>query len=381
MSERPNGTSGNGNGHDDRTARGSRVPAPTDWPTVDPRRFDKTILVTGGAGFIGSNLVRHLYRRYPTYRILVLDALTYAGSIQNAPDGALASDRYQFWYGDVRNGELVDTLVAQSDVVVHLAAESHVTRSIFDNRLFFETDVLGTQTVANAVLKYNDRVERFIHISSSEVYGTALRERMDEDHPLNPMSPYASAKCGADRLVYSYWTTYGIPAVIVRPFNNFGSSQHLEKAVPRFITSCLLGEPLTIHGDGSAARDWLFVDDHCEALDRIIHAPAESVVGEVINLGTEMHTSVLDVAKTVRTLAGADTIPLQFVGDRPGQVFRHTCDASKAHRILDWAPQTSFEDGIARTISWYRENEPWWRSQMWMRQIPILTASGKRELH
>jgi dTDP-glucose 4,6-dehydratase len=381
MSERPKGKSANGNGHGDRTVGGARVPAATEWPKLDPRQFDKTILVTGGAGFIGSNLVRHLYRKYPNYRILVLDALTYAGSIQNAPDGALTSDRYQFWYGDVRNGELVDTLVAQSDVVVHLAAESHVTRSIFDNRLFFETDVLGTQTVSNAVLKYRDRVERFIHISSSEVYGTALRERMDEEHPLNPMSPYASAKCGADRLVYSYWTTYAIPAVIVRPFNNFGSSQHLEKAVPRFITSCLLGEPLTIHGDGSAARDWLFVDDHCEALDRIIHAPAASVIGEVINLGTETHTSVLDVAKTVRAIAGTDAIPLQFVGDRPGQVFRHTCDASKAHRILDWMPQTSFEDGIARTIAWYRDNEPWWRSQMWMRQIPILTASGKRELH
>jgi dTDP-glucose 4,6-dehydratase len=379
MSERPNGNGGNG--HVDRTVGDARVPAATEWPKLDPGQFDKTILVTGGAGFIGSNLVRHLYRRYPRYRILVLDALTYAGSIQNAPDGALLSDRYQFWYGDVRNGELVDTLVAQSDVVVHLAAESHVTRSIFDNRLFFETDVLGTQTVSNAVLKYRDRVERFIHISSSEVYGTALHDRMDEDHPLNPMSPYASAKCGADRLVYSYWTTYGIPAVIVRPFNNFGSSQHLEKAVPRFITSCILGEPLTIHGDGSAARDWLFVEDHCEALDRIIHAPAASVVGEVINLGTETHTSVLDVAMTVRELAGAEAVPLQFVGDRPGQVFRHTCDASKAHRILDWAPRTSFADGLARTITWYRENEPWWRSQMWMRQIPILTASGKREMH
>ncbi len=381
MSVGPSGTNGNGNGGTHRDSDRARLPAAAEWPKLDPREYEKTILVTGGAGFIGSNLVRHLYRRYPNYRILVLDALTYAGSIQNAPDGALASGRYQFWYGDVRNGELVDTLVAQSDVVVHLAAESHVTRSIFDNRLFFETDVLGTQTVANAVLKYRDRVERFIHVSSSEVYGTALQARMDEDHPLNPMSPYASAKCGADRLVYSYWTTYAIPAVIVRPFNNFGSSQHLEKAVPRFITSCLLNEPLTIHGDGSAARDWLFVDDHCEALDLIIHAPAATVVGEVINLGTETHTSILDVANTIRSLGGAESTPLQFVGDRPGQVFRHTCDASKAHRLLGWTPQTSFVDGITRTIAWYRDNEPWWRSQMWMRQIPILTASGRRELH
>jgi dTDP-glucose 4,6-dehydratase len=365
----------NGNGDHEATPRAA------EWPRYEPRTFEKTILVTGGAGFIGSNFVRHIYDRYPSYRILVLDALTYAGSIQNAPNGALDSDRYQFWYGDVRNGELVDTLVSQSDIVVHLAAESHVTRSIFDNRLFFETDVLGTQTIANAVLKYRERVERFIHVSSSEVYGTAARRTMDEDHPLNPMSPYASAKCGADRLVYSYWTTYGIPVVIVRPFNNYGSRQHLEKAVPRFITSCLLGEPITIHGDGSAARDWLFVGDHCEALDLIAHADRERVLGEVINLGTGRHTSVLEIAGTVRDLAGAPGARLEFVGDRPGQVFRHTADASKARRLLGWEPRTALANGLSQTIAWYRENESWWRSQMWMRRVPILTASGKRELH
>ncbi len=231
----------------------------------------KTILVTGGAGFIGSNFVRYLYRNYPQYRLLVVDALTYAGSIQNSPTGALGSDRYEFWYGDVRNGELMDTLVGQSDIVIHMAAESHVTRSIYDNRLFFDTDVMGTQVVANAVTKHRQRVERFIHISTSEVYGTALAPQMDEEHALQPMSPYASAKCGADRLVYSYWATYKIPAVIVRPFNNYGPYQHLEKAVPRFITSCLLREPITVHGDGSAARDWMFVEDHCEALDKLLH--------------------------------------------------------------------------------------------------------------
>ncbi len=368
---------GNGSGR----AEGAGSPKVPEWPVYEPRGFDKTILVTGGAGFIGSNFVRHLYDRYPNYRILVLDALTYAGSIQNAPNGALDSDRYEFWYGDVRNADLVDTLVSQSDIVVHLAAESHVTRSIFDNRLFFETDVLGTQTISNAVLKYRDRVERFVHISSSEVYGTAMRDLMDEEHPLNPMSPYASAKCGADRLVYSYWTTYRIPTVIVRPFNNYGARQHLEKAVPRFITSCLLGEPLTIHGDGSAARDWLYVRDHCEALDKIIHADRERVIGEVINLGTERHTSVLEIAELVRDLAGEPGARLEFAGDRPGQVLRHTADAKKARNLLGWEPRTSLAQGLAETIQWYRENEPWWRSQMWMRRVPILTASGKRELH
>jgi dTDP-glucose 4,6-dehydratase len=204
---------------------------------------------------------------------------------------------------------------------------------------------------------------------------------MTEQHPLNPMSPYASAKCAADRLVYSYWATYNIPAIIVRPFNNFGPYQHLEKAVPRFITSCLLDEPITVHGDGSAARDWLFVEDHCLALDKMLHADREKLVGETINIGTGLHRSVLEVAQAVRDLMAPCDSQIMFIGDRPGQVFRHTCDASKAQALLDWRPTTSFEDGLARTIQWYRRHEQWWRPQMWMRHIPIVTASGKREMH
>lgn len=341
----------------------------------------KTILVTGGAGFIGSNFVRHLYDKYKDYRLLVVDALTYAGNVQNCPPGAMGSGRYEFWYGDVRNGELMDTLVGQADCVVHMAAESHVTRSIYDNKLFFETDVMGTQAVANAVVKHRDRVERFIHISTSEVYGSALSERMDEEHPLNPMSPYASAKCGADRLVYSYWATYDIPATIVRPFNNYGPYQHLEKAVPRFVTSVLLGEPLTVHGDGSAARDWIFVEEHCEALDRLLHTDVSKIRGEVINIGTGHHMSVSEVAEAVLRLSGPSDSQIKFIGDRPGQVFRHTADASKLKRLVGWEPKLSFEEGLERTIRWYRENESWWRPQMWMRHIPIITATGKREMH
>src|SRR5262249_2748795 len=230
------------------------------------RKRVKTLLITGGAGFIGSNFVRYIYNKHPVYKIIVLDALTYAASINNLPENSFNSERFEFWYGNVLNADLVDSLVRRSDIVLHFAAESHVTRSIFDNRHFFETDVIGTQVVANSVLDYRDQIELFVHISTSEVYGTAMSKLMDEDHPLNPMSPYAAAKCGADRLVYSYWKTYQIPAVIVRPFNNFGPYQHLEKVVPRFITSCILGEPLTVHGDGSARRDFLFVQDHCKAL-------------------------------------------------------------------------------------------------------------------
>jgi len=341
----------------------------------------KTIVVTGGAGFIGSNFVKHLYRKYPDYRLIVVDALTYAGNVGNCPDGAMESGRYEFWYGDVRNGELMDTLVSQADVVVHMAAESHVTRSIYDNKLFFETDVLGTQAVANSIVKHRDRVERFIHISTSEVYGTALKEKMDEEHPLNPMSPYASAKCGADRLVYSYFATYQIPAVIVRPFNNYGPYQHLEKAVPRFITSCLLGEPVTVHGDGAAARDWIFVEEHCDALDQLLHADIEKIRGEVINIGSEEHRSVLQVAEAVVEAMNPAESRIKFIGDRPGQVFRHTADTSKMKRLIGWQPHLSFAEGLERTIRWYKDNESWWRPQMWMRHIPIITALGKKEMH
>jgi dTDP-glucose 4,6-dehydratase len=341
----------------------------------------KTILITGGAGFIGSNFLRHLYAKYPDYRLLVLDALTYAGSVQNLPDGSFDSTRFEFWYGNVCNADLVESLVSQANVVVHFAAESHVTRSIFDNRQFFETDVLGTQALAHAVLRHRAQIELFVHISTSEVYGSALTPLMDEEHPLNPMSPYASAKCGADRLVYSYWATYRIPAVIVRPFNNYGPYQHLEKVVPRFITSCLLGEPITVHGDGSARRDFMFVADHCEALDRLIHCDPEDTVGKVFNIGSGKDVSILEIAHEIRSQMGGDTIDIQFVGDRPGQVFRHTCDAARASKVLAWRPATSFREGLRATIDWYASNREWWMPQRWLRHIPIVTAGGKRALH
>ena len=344
----------------------------------------KTFLVTGGAGFIGSNFVHYLYDKYPDHRILVLDLLTYAGSLENLPGGLSrgASDaRVQFWYGDVRNASLVDSLVAQSDVVVHFAAETHVTRSIYDNYHFFETDVLGTQVVANSVLKYVKQIDRLIHISTSEVYGTARAPKMDEDAALMPMSPYASAKAGADRLVYSYFATYNLPVVIVRPFNQFGPRQHLEKVIPRFITSCILDEPLRVHGDGSAARDFTFVEDTCRALDCVAHCDLESIRGEVINLGSGESISLAEMAPFVARKMGKPDAPITYVGDRPGQVFRHTADCRKAERLLGWRPQVSFEQGLERAITWYRANRPWWEKQLWMRDIPIITKSGTRELH
>jgi dTDP-glucose 4,6-dehydratase len=344
---------------------------------------EKTILITGGAGFIGSNFIQHLYQCYPDYNLLILDQLTYAGSVLNLPmlENSHTNSRITFWYGNVRNAELVNTLVEQADIVVHFAAETHVTRSIYDNLLFYETDVLGTQALANAVLKYGKKVERFIHISTSEVYGTAVTEKMAESHPLNPMSPYASAKCGADRLVYSYWATYNIPAVIVRPFNNYGPRQHLEKVVPRFITSVILNEPLTIHGDGLAARDFIHVSDCCRALDLILHAPAEAVTGQEINLATGQHRTILSIAQDVIRLMSYNPSQMVYVGDRPAQVFRHTGDWSKINRILGWEPTIEWEKGLSDTIEWFQNNRTWWERQIWMRHIPIVTKTGKIEYH
>jgi len=337
----------------------------------------KTILVTGGAGFIGSNFIRHIFYKYPEYKIVVLDALTYAGNIENVPAEIRDSGRFEFWYGSLNNLDLVDDLVERSEIIVHFAAETHVARSLYLNRVFFITDVLGTQAVANAILKHSDKVERFVHVSTSEVYGTALREPMDEDHPINPTTPYAAAKAGADRLVSSYVESYEIPAVIVRPFNNYGPRQHLEKVIPRFITSAILGEPLTIHGDGSAARDWLFVEDTAEAIDRVVHAPGNAVTGEALNLGTGISISVLDIARKIIDIFGLDKDNLAYIEERFGQVQNHISSTEKAERLLGFKAQTMFEEGLLRTVEWYKNNKGFWEKQMAMRKVPVKNKAGE----
>lgn len=341
----------------------------------------RTILITGGAGFIGSNLVKHLFEKYPDYELIVLDSLTYAGNAENFTDEMKENQRFSFWYGDVRNGDLVQDLVSRSDTVIHMAAESHVARSIFDNKIFFETDVMGTQVVANAVLKNLGKVERFIHFSSSEVYGTAENNPMDEDHPLNPMSPYASAKAGADRLVYSYHKTYKVPSMIVRPFNNYGPNQHLEKAIPRFITSAILDEPLTIHGNGESERDWVFVKDIAEAMDILIHCDFKEVEGETINLGTGKSTSINTVAGMILDILGKPQSLIKNVGDRPGQVQCHISSIQKANKLIAWKAKTDFEAGLKKSIEWYQNNRPWWEKLLWMKTIPIMTSNGTVEYH
>jgi dTDP-glucose 4,6-dehydratase len=318
----------------------------------------KRVLVTGGAGFIPSNFVRHILQATP-YEVVSLDALTYAGSMDNL--AAVSShERHSFVHGDIRDPDLVREVVAEVDVIVNAAAESHVAKSIEAGASeFVTTNVEGTQILLDAIRE--QPVERFILFSSSEVYGTALHEPMDEEHPLNPRSPYAATKAGADRLAYSYHVTYGLPIVIVRPFNNYGPRQHPEKVIPRFITQALSGEPLTIHGDGHASRDFLYVDDDAEAIEAIIAAD-DSVVGEVINVATGVDVQVTEIAARVLEMLGKSGSLTVNVEERPGQVDRHIGSIEKAERLLGWRAKTSFEDGLERTISWYRDNEAWWRA-------------------
>jgi dTDP-glucose 4,6-dehydratase len=318
----------------------------------------KRVLVTGGAGFISSGFVRHLLSATP-YEVVSLDALTYAGNLENLAD-VMAHERLSFVHGDIRDKDLVRQLVAEVDVIVNAAAESHVEKSIEQGASeFVTTNVEGTQILLDAIRE--TPVERFILISSSEVYGTAEYAPMDEEHPLNPRSPYAATKAGADRLVYSYFTTYDLPVVIVRPFNNYGPRQHPEKVIPRFITQALTDRPLTIHGDGHASRDWLHVDDDAEAIEAIIVADIEAIAGEVINVATGVDLSVSQIADAVLDAVGKPDSLRSYVDERLGQVDRHIGSTDKAERLVAWRARTSFEEGLARTVEWYRENDGWWR--------------------
>jgi dTDP-glucose 4,6-dehydratase len=318
----------------------------------------KRVLVTGGAGFISSNVIRHLLEA-TEYDVVSLDALTYAGNLENLAD-VMSHERLAFVHGDICDAELVSEIVAEVDVIVNAAAESHVEKSILEGASeFVTTNVEGTQILLDAIRQAP--VERFILISSSEVYGTAESDPMDEEHPLNPRSPYAATKAGADRLAYSYFVTYGLPILILRPFNNYGPRQHWEKVVPRFVTSALSGEPLTVHGDGHASRDWLYVEDDAEAIVAAIEADLDAVAGEVINVATGVDVSVSEIADLVLDLLGKPASLKVNVVERPGQVDRHIGSVDKAAELLGWSARTSFEEGLARTVAWYRENEAWWR--------------------
>lgn len=343
--------------------------------------YDKTVLLTGGAGFIGSNFLQFMFKKYPNYQFLVLDLLTYAGSLDNIPQEIKSSDRFKFFYGSVTNQKLVDYLMSQSDFVVHFAAESHVTRSIYDSAVFFDTDIIGTRVLLDALVTHAKKVQRFIHISTSEVCGTAETIPMDEEHPIKPRSPYAAAKAGADRLVYSYQCTYDIPTVIIRPFNNYGPHQHLEKMIPRFVTSALNGEKLTIHGDGSQTRDWLHTTDTCRALDKVLHHPDfDKIKNQVIHIGSGIETSVLEIASLILKKLQLPESMLEFGADRPGQVACHISSTKKSKELLNWEPTISLEQGLQQVIAWYMNNAEWWKKREIMREVPIYVGENQIEM-
>jgi dTDP-glucose 4,6-dehydratase len=319
----------------------------------------KRVLVTGGAGFISSNLIRHLLA-HTRYEVVSVDALTYAGNLENLAD-VMSHERLSFVHGDIRDAELVRDVVAEVDVIVNAAAESHVEKSIEEGASeFVTTNVEGTQILLDQIRR--TPVERFILISSSEVYGTAEYAPMDEEHALNPRSPYAATKAGGDRLAYSYFVTYGLPIVVMRPFNNYGPYQHPEKVVPRFVTQALCDEPLTIHGDGHASRDWLFVEDDAEAIEAAISADVDLIAGEVINVATGIDMSITEIANLVLDGLGKPTSLKIHVDERPGQVHRHIGSTEKAEQLLGWKARTAFGEGLERTIAWYSENRAWWEN-------------------
>lgn len=314
------------------------------------------ILITGGAGFIGSNLVRHMLHEHPNYQIVNLDALTYAGCLESLQDVS-ADPRYTFVHGDICDAALVNELMVGVEAVMHLAAESHVDRSITDPAAFVRTNVLGTQVLLDAAKRHN--VERFLHVSTDEVYGSlGPTGTFVEETPYAPNSPYSASKAGSDMLARAYFETYRFPTLITHCSNNYGPYHFPEKLIPLFITNLMDDQSVPVYGDGLNVRDWLHVYDHCRALDRVLHA---GTPGEVYNIGGHNEKTNLEITRLILEKLGKPASLIRYVQDRPGHDKRYAIDASKMARELDWLPEFTFETGIDQTIRWYLENEAWWR--------------------
>jgi len=310
------------------------------------------VLVTGGAGFIGSNFIRHLLNS-TNYAVINLDKLTYAGNLRNIKD-LRGNKRHRFVKGDIRNRKLADSLVGKVDAVVNFAAESHVDRSIQTPRTFVETNVLGTQVLLEACRKARVRFEQ---ISTDEVYGSRGEGSFRETDLLNPSSPYSASKAAADLLVNAYYVTYGLDVTVTRSTNNYGPNQHPEKLIPRLITSALRGKPLPIYGSGKNVRDWIFVEDNCRATQFVLEKGEK---GQIYNIaGGNERENIGIAAQILRRLSLPETM-IEHVPDRPGHDFRYSLDCEKIHH-LGWRPQVPFEDGLEKTIDWYRTNKWWWR--------------------
>ncbi|MCX6647016.1 MAG: dTDP-glucose 4,6-dehydratase [bacterium] len=318
------------------------------------------ILITGGAGFIGSNFVHYTLEKYPEDRIIVLDALTYAGNLENFNKHTWSNPNFQFFHGNIIDEDLVNELMRNVDTVVHFAAETHVDRSIREAGAFLETDIWGTYILLEAA-KQNG-IKRFVHISTDEVYGEAEGRPSVEGDDLKPKSPYAASKAGADRLAWSYWATYGLPVAISRCSNNYGPFQYPEKLIPLFVTNAIEEKPLPVYGHGKNTRDWIFVQDHCSGIDALLRSEDGKVNGEVFNISSENELSVLDITEIILATLKKPKSLINHVEDRPGHVTRHAVNPGKIRKALGWEPGYGFEENIAKTIDWYKANEDWWRN-------------------
>ncbi len=313
------------------------------------------VLVTGGAGFIGSNYVRHALTTHRDWEVTTLDKLTYAGRLENLKD-VMDSPRHSFIKGDVADPGVAGPLVMESNIVVHFAAETHVDRSILDAGEFITTDVYGTFVLLEAARQAPD-LRRFVQVSTDEVYGSVADGSSRETDELRPRNPYSASKAGADRLAYSYWATFNVPVVITRASNNYGPNQFPEKVIPLFITNAIDDIPVPLYGDGLNERDWLHVADHCRALDVVID---KGVAGEVYNVGGGNHVRNIDLTHKILELIGKPQSLIRPVADRLGHDRRYSLDTSKLE-ALGWTPRVHFELGLLETVSWYRQNEWWWR--------------------
>lgn len=316
------------------------------------------ILVTGGAGFIGSNFIHYILKTHPDYQIVNLDALTYAGNLENLK-GLEKNKNYKFIKGDICDAKLVNDLVKNADVIVHFAAESHVDRSILDSESFIKTNIIGTHTLLEAA-KNNGNI-RFHHISTDEVFGSLgpNDSAFNETTPYDPRSPYSASKASSDHLVRAYFHTYGLPITISNCSNNYGQYHFPEKLIPLFITNLMEGKKVPLYGDGMNVRDWLYVEDHCSAIDAIIH---KGKIGETYCIGGNSEKTNKEITYKILELMDKDELSIEFVKDRLGHDKRYAIDFSKIKKELGWEPKVSFEEGLQKTIEWYKNNESWWKN-------------------
>jgi dTDP-glucose 4,6-dehydratase len=314
------------------------------------------ILVTGGAGFIGSNFIHYILNRHADWKVINLDKLTYAGNLENLK-GLEKSASYQFIKGDIVDRVQIDSLLGQGiDILINFAAESHVDRSILDSSPFIDTNIKGTQVLLEGIRQ--KKVQKYIQVSTDEVYGSLEKGKSSESSALLPNSPYAASKTSADLICRAYWRTYGLPVMITRCSNNYGPFQFPEKLIPLVVTNALEGKDIPVYGDGSNIREWIHVEDHCRALDQVIQKGSP---GEIYNVGSNIEITNLELVKFILKVLGKSESLIKFVKDRPGHDRRYAIDTGKIESELGWRPSISFEQGMTNTIQWYINNQSWWQ--------------------